>query len=293
MGELKSIGKDIKTVFSKESYEERKKYWLSTVDEKSEYVLFGRIYCNKCGKEKSLDMPDRNFYTKCVCACEALQKKQEERRRERMARVRQYRELNDRNLPAEVRDASFYGIVDSSSSAHYIAVCERCEKFCRNFEAVKKSGRGVWLYGGFDTGKTYLAAAILKTLQADGVLCTFTTVERILEELKTTYSSKSTKTEQSVMYDYAQVECLILDDFTGIKSTKRGTENWISDKFCEIIKRRNEQHLPTVITSRSSIKELVADGLLPREIVDKLVNKMVPLQLIENQRRVKQQEIEF
>ena len=149
------------------------------------------------------------------------------------------------------------------------------------------------MYGGFDTGKTYLAAAILKTLQSEGVLCTFTTMERILEELKATYNNGATATEQGVMASYANVDCLILDDFAGIKSSRRGVENWASDRFCEIIKRRYEQNLPTVITSRRSIKELATDGLLPREIVDKLVNKMVPLQLIENQRRARQQEIEF
>ena len=82
-------------------------------------------------------------------------------------------------------------------------------------------------------------------------------------------------------------------DCKHFSKAKGGAENWAADRFCEIIKRRYEQHLPTVITSGHSIRELATDGLLPREIVDKLVNKMVPLQLIERQRKAKQQEIEF
>ena len=35
------------------------------------------------------------------------------------------------------------------------------------------------------------------------------------------------------------------------------------------------------------------DGLLPRGIVDKLVNKMVEMKLVDKQRRDKQQVIEF
>lgn len=294
MGELKHVGTDIKSeIFTRERYEERKKHWLSTIDEENEYILFDKIYCKNCGTEKSLDMPERNFYVKCDCDCQRKRAVEEERRRERTARAKAYQEINDCTLPAEVRGASFYRIVDSTSSENYITVCERCEKFCHNFQAVKQSGRGIWLYGGFDTGKTYLAAAILKTLQSEGVLCTFTTMERILEELKATYNNAATATEQGVMASYAKTECLILDDFTGIKSSKRGAENWAADRFCEIIKRRYEQHLPTVITSRYSIRELATDGLLPREIVDKLVNKMVLLQLTESQRRARQQEIEF
>ena len=294
MGELKHVGADMKSeIFTPEKYAERKKHWLSTIDEKNEYVVLDKIFCKHCNKEKSLDMPERNFYTKCPCPCESQKAKLELERRDRIERAKVYQEINARLLPAEVRDATFYGIVDSNSSEKYITVCERCEKFCRNFQAVKQSGRGIWLYGAFDTGKTYLAAAILKALQSEGVLCMFTTMERILEELKATYNSTATATEQGVMASYTKADCLILDDFTGIKSSRKGVENWAADRLCEIIKRRDEQHLPTVITSRRSIKELATDGLLPREIVDKLVNKMVPLQLIESQRRARQQEIEF
>ena len=293
MGELARIGDTDIVKFTKEQYEQQKRRWLSTVDPRKEYIVFDKIYCAFCKKEKSLDMPERNFYTKCPCACETQKAKLEAERKDRIERVKSYQEINKRNIPVEVRGATFFGIVDSTSSEHYITVCERCEKFCHNFQAVKQSGRGIWLYGGFDTGKTYLAVAILKTLQSEGVLCTFTTMERILEELKATYNNAATATEQGVMASYAKVDCLILDAFTGIKSSRKGVENWAADRFCEIIKRRDEQHLPTVITSRCSIKELATDGLLPREIVDKLVNKMVPLQLTESQRRARQQEIEF
>ena len=293
MGELARIGDTDIVKFTKEQYEQQKRRWLSTVDPRKEYIVFDKIYCAFCKKEKSLDMPERNFYTKCPCACETQKAKLEAERKDRQERVKSYQEINKRNIPVEVRGATFFGIVDRTSSENYITVCERCEKFCHNFQAVKQSGRGIWLYGGFDTGKTYLAVAILKTLQSEGVLCTFTTMERILEELKATYNNAATATEQGVMASYAKTDCLILDDFTGIKSSRKGVENWAADRFCEIIKRRDEQHLPTVITSRCSIKELATDGLLPREIVDKLVNKMVPLQLTESQRRARQQEIEF
>ncbi len=294
MGELKHIGESIKsTHFTPEQYEARKRHWLSTIDPTREYVVLDKIFCRLCGKEKSLDMPDRYFYIKCPCDCERRRAEQEERSRERIAKVRAYQAINESVLPADVLRSSFYNILDGSSSEHYITVCERCERFCQNFQAVKESGRGIWLYGGMDTGKTYLAAAILKALQKDGVLCTFTSVERIFEDLKATYSNTATTTEQDVMASYTQVDCLILDDFTGIKTSKRSAENWAAGKFCEIIKRRHERNFPTVITSRASIKELAIDGLLPREIVDKLVNKMVLLQLTESQRRARQQEIEF
>lgn len=292
MGELMAAGASL-MLFTPEQYAERKKRYLSTIDERCEYVVVDKIFCKHCGKEKSLDMPEQNFYIKCACDCVEQRELARRKHEERLAKAKEYQAINERTLPAEVRGASFYNTVTGKSSERYINICERCEKFCRNFQSVKQSGRGIWLYGEFDTGKTYLAVAILKQLQSDGVLCTFTTMERILEELKATYSNTSTATEQSVMSCYTTVECLILDNFSGIKSSRKGVETWAADRFCDIIQRRADRHLPTVITSRKSIKELVTDGLLPLAIVDKLVNKMVPMQLIGSQRKVTQQELEF
>lgn len=279
---------------SPERYKLAKKYQLENIDPNVEYVAGERIYCKLCRSEKSLDMPERNVYIKACCDCEKQRLINEERQKERLELVKKYRALNEKTLPVEVQGATFYGIVDGTSSDSYINVCERCEKFCRNFQAVKQSGRGIWLYGEFDTGKTYLAVAILKALQNDGVLCVFTTMESILDNLKATYNSSATTTEQSVMANYLTVECLIIDDFSGVKtSNRKGVDNWASERFCEIIKRRHDRHLPTVITSRKTIRDLTTDGLLPIEIVDKLVNKMVPLQLTEKQRRARQETIEF
>ena len=292
MGELRPIGENI-ILYTPKQYAERKSMYLRSIDPKCEYVVLDKIFCRHCGREKSLDMPERNFYIKCACPCVEQREKEQLKAEERAAKAREYQKINELTLPAEVRGASFYKTVTSTSSERYLNICERCEKFCHNFEAVKQSGRGIWLYGEFDTGKTYLAVSILKQLQMEGVLCTFTTMERILEELKATYSSTAITTEQSVMALYATVECLIIDNFSGVKSTRKGAENWVADKFCEIIQRRVDQHLPTVITSRSSIKDLATDGLLPRAIVDKLVNKMVPMLLVENQRRATQQALEF
>ncbi len=291
MGELKHIGESL--YFTPERYKEMKAKQFATIDTRTEYIAGERIYCRACGGEKSVDLPDYNFYTKCECPCQRKKDQAEQRRRERIERAKTYQAINERILPAEVRNASFYGIIDAKSSEHYMNACQRCEKFCNNFQAVKESGRGIWLYGGFDTGKTYLAAAILKRLQSDGVPSLFTSLERIFEELKATYSNSSNVTEQGVMESYVNVECLILDGFTGIKISKRGVENWAADKFCEIIKRRFEQNRPTVITSRDSIKELTTNGLLPRSIVDKLMNKMVSIHLTDNQRRATQSKIEF
>ena len=291
MGSLARVGG---LTFTKADYLARKKWALENIDERKEYAVGDVIHCNYCGRVKSLDMPERNFYINAHCDCLDAKAQQEKAHAERLERIKKYKEYNERSLPTEVRNATFYRIVDKDSSEEYLTVCERCEKFCRNFQAVKKSGRGIWLYGEFDTGKSYLAAAILKTLQSEGVPAIFTTLGRIMEELKASYNSANGNglTEQGVMGLYSGVDCLIIDGFQGIKSSKRGAESWTADRFCEIIQRRCDNNLPTVITCRSSIKELASNSMLPWGIVDRLASKMVVMQLTDCQRKI-QAELEF
>lgn len=297
MGDLTAIGKDFGKMWgTREHYEEAKKRILSRVDERTEYKAGDLIYCKLCGKVKTLDLPKKNIYLKCACDCAERREARERLEAERRERAAYYREMNESTLPIECANASFFdwnkdGCADMTEE--YLTGIERCEKFCKNFDIVRESGRGIWLYGEANTGKTYIAVAMLKTLQNNGVAAIFTTMFRILEEIKSTYNKNAQKTEADVIGTYATADCLIIDNFTGIEYGKRKTDVFGSEKFTEIILRRYEQKKPTVITSRQSLKELFIGGRIPNEIIDKLQNKSVPILLTGNQRRAVQTKIEF
>lgn len=297
MSELKAIGESIGSDWgTREHYEAAKRAILTNYDPQTEYKAGDLIYCRHCGGKKTLDMPKKNIYLKCACSCIENRAKHEKYEREQRERAAVYRTMNESVVPADCVNASFFdwnadGMADTTEE--YLTGIERCEKFCLNFGQVQESGRGIWLYGVADTGKTYIAAAMLKTLQKNGVAAIFTTLSRIFAEIKATYNKNATDTEESVIDRYTAADCLIIDNFTGIESGKRRTDVFGAEKLTEIILRRYERKKPTVITARQSLKDLFIAGRVPNEIVDKMQNRLVPILLTGNQRRAVQAQIEF
>lgn len=273
-------------------YNERKTYWLAHIDEKQEYVVGDMIFCSRCQSKISVDIPNE-FYTKAYCPCQENRQKAEEARRVRLEKAKKYHEHNVELIPIDCQGARFSRIIRKDErSDEYVASCVRCEKFCRNFAEVKKKGRGIWLYGPSEAGKTYLTVAMLFALQEEGVPAIFTSAERILEEIKATYR-KDGNSASNVFAKYTTVDCLFVDNFRGFKGGKKGTEGWASDQFNEIIRRRYEQNRPTVITSRSSIRDLFVDGLITQDVVDKLLNKQVQIEITGNRAMHEQLGLEF
>lgn len=297
MSDLRAIGESLGSDWgTREHYEAAKRAILTRFDPDTEYAAGDLIYCKHCGGLKVLDLPKKNVYLKCACPCIENRAKREKYAREQSERAAGYRELNENAVPADCANASFYewnadGMADLTEE--YLTGIERCEKFCINFGQVKESGRGIWLYGDADTGKTYIASAMLKTLQNEGIAAIFTTLSRILEEIKATYNKNSTDTEAAVIGRYTAADCLIIDNFTGIESGKRKADSFGVEKLTEIILRRYERKKPTVITARKSLKELYIGGRIPDSIVDKMQNRLVPILLTGNQRRAIQAQIEF
>ena len=57
-------------VHKPEEYAAKKKAVLSKIDPSKEFVQGGEIFCRRCRKVKSLDMPERGVFMNCVCECE-------------------------------------------------------------------------------------------------------------------------------------------------------------------------------------------------------------------------------
>ena len=290
MGDLVHIGKCFGKR-TKEQYEERKRYWLSTVDERTERKAGDRIICGYCGSLISVDMPEFNFYIKAYCDCREKKVKEDERQALARKRVSEYRAENTMLIPVELQGADFIKCLTERYTPRYLETCQVLERYCKSYHNALEDGRGVWLHGGCDTGKTYLAVCMLKTLQEQGYTCLFTSQYRIAEEFRDTYNAKSEITERELMTKYAYVDCLIIDYFTKIKAGRKKEDVWFMDKLNELIKRRTDKHKPSIITSRNSLRELYVDDGLPAPIVEKLKRTMYAVELTDNKRIPVQQRI--
>jgi len=109
----------------------------------------------------------------------------------------------------------------------------------------------LYLYGGFGTGKTHLAVAIARELLLQGRDLLFTSVPRLLFEIRKAFRQDAGDTEVFHVEKYSTCPYLILDDFGTEKSTE-----WARQTLDFIIYERDNHLRPTVITSNLSLDEL-------------------------------------
>jgi len=294
MGErgLCPIADDLKTIMHEpedyaalKKYEALKKAALLKIDPSKEFVQGGEIFCRRCRKVKSLDMPERGVFMNCVCECEEEAETARKKREQRAVLAEKYRRMSFNELGRDYERATFERLNMSGATEEFLTAAERCEKFCVNFATVENSGRGIWLYGGEALGKTHLAACILHELERDKIPCVFTTLEKILSGLKSTYNSSSPSSEYEIMQRLTRVDCLIIDDLRAVGGKKAVKESWAIEKFSEIIKSRYDYRHPTVITSRHSLRDMAIKGEIPMMVGDKLVERQVVMQLTGEPRR--------
>lgn len=110
-----------------------------------------------------------------------------------------------------------------------------------------------WLviYGGFGTGKTHLAAAIVNYRLSLAEPAVFIVVPDLLDHLRSTFSPSSEVTYDELFETVRNIPLLVLDDL-GAQTTTA----WAQEKLYQIINHRYNRTLPTVITTNLSPDEI-------------------------------------
>jgi len=122
-----------------------------------------------------------------------------------------------------------------------------CWNYATNFS--RSTIEGLILVGHYGTGKTHLAAAILKVVLDKAIPGAMVVVPELLDEIRASYNDVETdkRLEQKVM----QKQFLILDDLGAEKTTE-----WVRERLYNLINHRYEHNLPTVITTNCTFNEL-------------------------------------
>src|SRR5215472_5165156 len=112
---------------------------------------------------------------------------------------------------------------------------------------------GMLLYGDCGTGKTHLAAAILKELiLRKGARCLFRGYSALLKQIQATYSRQVVAdeetgvvlTEYSILQNVIQADVLVLDDLGAEKSSE-----WTLSLLYHVINERYNAQCITIITT--------------------------------------------
>jgi DNA replication protein DnaC len=120
---------------------------------------------------------------------------------------------------------------------------------CRAY--VRDPDHSLFIYGKYGTGKTHLAVAITRELLLQGRKVMFTSVPRLLFEIRKAFQEETRDTEALCVEKYSSVEFLVLDDF-GVEKTTA----WARQTLDYIIYERDNNQRPMVITSNLSLDEI-------------------------------------
>jgi len=149
------------------------------------------------------------------------------------------------NLPASLRKASL-AQVDLDDLGR-LPVFEKLLAFVEQYPAIQK---GLYLYGDFGVGKSFMVAALAHDLsEKRGVSSTLLHYPSFVIDAKNAISDGNVKT---LVDEIKLSEVLILDDIGAEQSTP-----WVRDEILQVILQyRMQENLPTFFTSNFNFEDL-------------------------------------
>lgn len=194
-----------------------------------------------------------------------------------------------------ISKVSFYEIpkvlMEARISKIFLDDNARCEvmKYIKDFMKDYPNKKGVYLYGSFGSGKSYILNATLNELSRKGKTCVSLYYPTLLKKLKDSFNSKTGSYEQ--MYNEIEnCDVLLIDDI--------GAENnsaWARDEVLGgILQSRMDNSRTTFFTSNLTLDELEkhlsetsssTDKIKARRIIERIKQLSEPIALIGENKR--------
>ena len=157
--------------------------------------------------------------------------------------------------PKEIREASMKQIYTDDKKR--TPIIKWLIQFIKNYPKVEK---GLYLYGNFGCGKTYLISAMFHELAHDGVKSAIVFWPEFLRDLKGSFQTDFKEKFEKIK----KVSLLLIDDI-GAESTT----SWERDEILSpLLQYRMQEHLPTFFTSNLSLEELETHFSISKESID-------------------------
>ena len=235
---------------------------MNTLSSNDDYEKDGLIYCGKCGTPKQIYIEQfkRAMPTPCKCRKEEMQK--EEELRERIKKQTKIRELRNASLLGERYKDALFENTETSHSADFKGIYDRCKRYCEIAEDILINGIGIYLYGTNGTGKSRLTACMGNELMDNGYTVLYTNFTEIARQML--------KGDEFIT-QLSKVEFLFIDDFGTEKVAKGDEDMWLQEKVFEVINKRYIDRKPIIFTANYSLKELIEDRGMAKRSVDRIM----------------------
>ncbi len=150
-------------------------------------------------------------------------------------------------IPSDIREATFETFTLEAKRAKAL---QAAIHFCLEMRD-KKPTKGLYLYGSFGVGKSYLAGAIMNELVVYGVATSMIHTSALISEMKDAISLPGQAITEK-LNAIKTVPLLILDDIGAESLTP-----WIRDDILGVILQyRMTEKLPIILTSNLTLEEL-------------------------------------
>lgn len=244
--------------------------------EDGDFIKDGLLHCGKCGtpKQTNIEFMGQIVKPMCLCKCEVERKEkeaEEERQRQRAERIAKNR--TNCFPERQMQDWTF----DNDDGANE-KLTNMAKRYVAHFDNFCKDGKGLLLYGGVGTGKTYLACMIANALLDKGYPVLVTNFSRILNTLQSNFEHR-----QDYLDGFNRFSLLVIDDL----GVERGTD-FAKEQVYNVIDTRCLSGLPMIITTNLSVKKLANETEIGyKRIYDRIIEKCYPVEVAGESRRIK------
>lgn len=226
----------------------------------------GLLHCGKCHTPKQcrVTLFDKEKLMPCNCKCRQEQLAAEEQARKEQQRLDRIRRLKANGLQDRALFAYTFDKADNGNPALKYAY-----RYVKHWTEVKAQGRGLLLWGGVGTGKTFAAACVANALTEQGVPVLMTNFSKILNSLSGMFSEDRNKYLASL----GEFDLLIIDDL-GIE---RNSE-YAQEQVYNIVDSRYLSRLPFIITTNLTLSELKnPKDTAHARIYDRILERCAPV----------------
>ncbi len=184
------------------------------------------------------------------------------------------------DLPLRIKEASIKDIYTDDKSR--VEIIKKMKAFIDSYMKGDKP-KGIYLYGSFGAGKSYLIAALFNEFAKKNIKSVMVHVPELIRSIKDSFDTDYSERFDEVL----NAPLLLLDDIGAEYLTP-----WARDEVLEpILQYRMDQELPTFFTSNYSIKEIEKhfiindDKMKAKRIIERINQVSEPIELVGKNRR--------